>query len=266
MQYLFSRQDRVLLRELVRTDFKLRYQGSLLGYAWSLLRPLFLFVILYLVFARFLKLGNDIPHYPIYLLLGIVLWNFFAEMTTQSLGSIVARGELIRKISIPRALIVLSTSISALINLGLNLIVVAVLMAISRVVPLDTAWVLIPVIIQIYILALGISFWLSALFVKYRDLSYVWEVFMQAAFYLTPIIYPLSRLKDPFLLKLLFINPMAEAIQEARRFIIAPSIPTTASTTGSHWFILIPLVLTVVLCISGIVYFRKQSHYFAENI
>src|SRR5579862_9694312 len=99
-----SKQNRALLAELVRTDFKLRYQGSVVGYAWSLLRPLLLFLILYIVFVNFLSLGKNIPHYPVYLLLGIVLWNFFYEMTFQSLGSIVARGDLIRKISIPRGI------------------------------------------------------------------------------------------------------------------------------------------------------------------
>src|SRR5215213_6705832 len=108
MKRFFSKQNRALLAELVRTDFKLRYQGSVLGYAWSLLRPLLLFVILYVVFVKFLKLGGDIPHFPVYLLLGIILWNFFVEMTMQSLGSIVGRGDLIRKVKIPRWMIVLS--------------------------------------------------------------------------------------------------------------------------------------------------------------
>src|ERR1700686_315616 len=98
MRHIYSKQNRVLLSELVRTDFKLRYQGSVLGYAWSLLRPLLIFIILYLVFVKFLKLGTGVPHYPIYLLLGIVIWNFFNEMTVMSQGSIVARGDLIRKI------------------------------------------------------------------------------------------------------------------------------------------------------------------------
>src|SRR5881394_2372508 len=124
MRHAFSKKNRALLAELVRTDFKLRYQGSLLGYAWSLLRPLLLFLILYIVFVKFLKLGKGIPHYPVSLLLGIVIWNFFSEMTSQSLTSIVGRGDLIRKIRIPRWIIVLSSSISALISLGLNLVVV----------------------------------------------------------------------------------------------------------------------------------------------
>src|SRR5579871_1678611 len=131
MRY-FTKKNRALLGELVRTDFKLRYQGSALGYAWSLLRPLLLFLILYVVFVKFLKLGNGVPHYPVYLLLGIVIWNFFNEMTVQSLGSIVGRGDLIRKIKIPRWIIVFSSSISALINLLLNLVVVGIFVAINH--------------------------------------------------------------------------------------------------------------------------------------
>src|SRR5271154_2129867 len=120
MRRFVTKQNKALVSELVRTDFKLRYQGSALGYAWSLLRPLLLFVILYVVFVKFLKLGTGIPHYPVYLLFGIVVWSFFTEMTMQSLGSIVGRGDLIRKIRIPRWITVFSSSISAVINLLLN--------------------------------------------------------------------------------------------------------------------------------------------------
>jgi len=98
---IFSKQNRVLLAELVRTDFKLRYQGSVLGYTWSLLRPLLLFSILYLVFIKFLKVNYGVPHSAVYLLLGIVLWNFFLEVTSGSLSSIVARGDLIRRLKYP---------------------------------------------------------------------------------------------------------------------------------------------------------------------
>src|SRR6195952_2374858 len=150
---VFSKQNRALLAELVRTDFKLRYQGSALGYAWSLLRPLLIFVILYIVFVKFLKLGDGVPHFPIYLLLGIVIWNFFNEMTVQSLGSIVGRGDLIRKIRIPRWIIVLSSSISALINLALNIAVVGVFMAFNHV-PLSETILWAPlVLIEVYLFA-----------------------------------------------------------------------------------------------------------------
>src|SRR3954454_10216813 len=142
MRHIFSKQNRALLSELVRTDFKLRYQGSALGYAWSLLRPLLLFLILYVVFVKFLKLGKGIPHYPVYLLLGIVIWNFFNEMTVQSMGSIVGRGDLIRKIRIPRWIIVFSSSLSALINLLLNLVVIVLFMIINHVdLLVTTLWV-----------------------------------------------------------------------------------------------------------------------------
>jgi ABC-2 type transport system permease protein len=198
IRHVFSKKNRALLSELVRTDFKLRYQDSILGYLWSLLRPLFMFVILYLIFVKVLKSGGGIPHFPVYLLLGIVLWNFFVEMTTQSLGSIVGRGDLIRKIQIPRWLIVFSSSISALINLGLNLIVVAVFMTLDHVSPLDTAIILPLIILEIYILALGASLFLAAAFVKFRDVIYIWEVILQAGFYATPILYALSILTRKF--------------------------------------------------------------------
>ena len=128
-----SRNNIVLLKELVITDFKLRYQGSVLGYAWSLLRPLFLFLILYVVFVKFLKLGGNTPHFPVYLLLGIVMWNFFSEITTQGTSSIVNRADLIRKIKIPRWIIIVSTSISALLNFVLNLLVIFIFMLINKV-------------------------------------------------------------------------------------------------------------------------------------
>src|SRR5580693_6536915 len=171
MRRFVTKQNRALVSELVRTDFKLRYQGSVLGYAWSLLRPLLIFVILYVVFVKFLKLGTGVPHYPVYLLLGIVLWNFFVEMTMQSLGSIVGRGDLIRKIRIPRWIIVLSSSISALINLFLNLLVVAIFMALNHVALSGTIIWLPLIFLEVYFLALGISLFLSAAFVRFRDIS-----------------------------------------------------------------------------------------------
>src|SRR5882757_8181870 len=105
---ILSKKNRALLRELVATDFKLRYQGSALGYLWSLFRPLFMFAILLSVFGYVLKIGSNIEHYPIYLLLGIVLWNFFVEATNNGLQSIVSRGDLIRKINFPKYIIAVS--------------------------------------------------------------------------------------------------------------------------------------------------------------
>jgi ABC-2 type transport system permease protein len=263
---IFSKQNRALLSELVRTDFKLRYQGSTLGYVWSLLRPLLLFLILYVVFVKLLKLGNGIPHYPVYLLLGIVVWNFFFEMTMQSLGAIVGRGDLIRKIRIPRWIIIYSTSLSAIINLLLNLIVVAVFMIIDHV-ALSYSAIFFPLIlVEVYIMALGFSFLLSAAFVKFRDISYIWEVLLQAGFYATPIIYALSRITSVYLQKIIILNPMAQAIQDARYSLITHQTITMYQLYNAWWIYLVPFGLISLVVLSGVFYFRNESKSFAENI
>lgn len=255
-----------MLAELVRTDFKLRYQGSALGYAWSLLRPLFIFLILYIVFVKFLKFGADIEHYPIYLLLGIVLWNFFSEMTSQSLGSIVGRGDLIRKIKIPRWIIVLSSSINALINVGLNLLVVLVFMVINQVDITSTVVYFPLTLLQLYVFALGVSLFLSAAFVKYRDISYIWEVILQAGFYATPILYPLALITNVAVQKLILLNPVAQTVQDARYELVTKETITAWHIFEGGWYALIPVFISLLTLIIGVIYFRKESKYFAENI
>ncbi len=266
MRRFVTKQNRALLSELVRTDFKLRYQGSVLGYAWSLLRPLLLFLILYVVFVKFLKIGNGVPHYPVYLLLGVVMWNFFLEMTVLSLGSIVGRGDLIRKIRIPRWIIVFSSSLSALINFFLNLLVIIVFMFINHVGLSSTMLWLPLILIEVYLLALGLSFFLSAAFVKFRDINYIWEVMLQAGFYLTPILYPLSRITNLTLQKLILLNPMAQAIQDARYSAITHQTITVYQIFQGGWYQFIPFGIVAAVLLIGILYFRRESKYFAENI
>ncbi|HXH26516.1 MAG TPA: ABC transporter permease, partial [Candidatus Acidoferrum sp.] len=169
MKKLFAkyRYTLILLRQLVITDFKLRYQNSVLGYIWSLLRPLAMFTILYFVFVDFLKVGNNVPHFPVYLLLGIVFWNYFAEVTNIGVSSIVARGDVMRKLNFPKYVIVLSSSFSALINLGINLIVVAIFMLFNGAEPHLRAVVFAPLLIlEMFVFAIALAFLLSALFVK----------------------------------------------------------------------------------------------------
>jgi len=264
---IFSRRNRILLRELVITDFKLRYQGSALGYAWSLLKPLFLFAIMYFVFGVLVKLGS-VEHYAVYLLLGIVLWTFFSEATNQGMASIIARGDLIRKISFPKYIIVLSTTISALINLLLNLFIVAILMIINEV-QINGSIVLFPLfVVEIYILALGLAFFLSALNVKFRDTGHIWEIIMQAAFYATPIIYPLSLVivKSDIAAKILMINPVAQAIQDARYSLITHQSITISGLFNNPFILIVPLAIVIAVFIGGTLYFKRYSKYFAENI
>ncbi len=267
VQAIFSKQNRALLAELVRTDFKLRYQGSFLGYAWSLLRPLMLFGILYVIFALVIKSGDGIPHFPLYLLLGIVLWTFFTDMTAQSLGSIVGRGDLIRKIRIPRWMIVFSSSISALINLGLNLIVVGVAMAIGRVGVMDTIVFFPLLLVEIYLFALGISLFLSAAFVKFRDLGFIWEVILQLGFYLTPILYAMTLIPHRFQ-KIQLLNPMAQAMQDSRYALVShdPRVITISRVFDDGWYRLIPFVVVLLVLLGGLAYFKSQANSFAENI
>ena len=268
MRHIVSKQNRALLTELVRTDFKLRYQGSVLGYAWSLLRPLFLFGILYVIFALVLKSGGGIPHFPVYLLLGIVIWTFFTDMTTQSLGSIVGRGDLIRKIYIPRWIIVFSSSILAVINLCLNLLVVAVVMILNGVEIQSTILLLPLLLFEVYVFALGISFFLSAAFVKYRDISYIWEVLLQAGFYVTPILYAMSIIPQVIFQKIILLNPVAQAIQDARYATVThdDKVITIVRVFDGDPYFLIPFVIVILALIFGVRYFKSQERSFAENI
>lgn len=268
MKHVISKQNRALLAELVRTDFKLRYQGSILGYAWSLLRPLLLFAVLYVIFVKFLKFGSGIPHFPIYLLFGIVLWTFFADMTNQSLASIVGRGDLIRKIRIPRWIIVVSSSVSAFINLGLNLLVVVVFMLFEKIDLLQTSLWMPLILLEIYILGLGLSLFLAAAFVKYRDISYIWEVIMQAGFYVTPILYPLTLITNTEYHKILLLNPMAQAIQDGRYALIThhPNNITISRAFDSDVYRLIPICICIFFLVFGVWYFKREAKHFAENL
>ena len=268
MKHIYSKQNRALLAELVRTDFKLRYQGSVLGYAWSLLRPLLLFGILYIIFAVVLKSGDGIPHFPVYLLLGVVLWTFFTDMTQQSLGSIVQRGDLVRKIRIPRWMIVFSSSVAALINLSLNLIVVTIFMIANGVEVMSTIVLFPLIVLEIYIFALGVSLFLSASFVKYRDVNYIWEVVIQAGFYLTPILYAMTIITSETAQKIVLINPMAQSIQDARYLIVThdEKVITISRAFDGGWYSLIPTLLVIVSFVIGAMYFKSQSNNFAENI
>jgi ABC-2 type transport system permease protein len=258
----------VLLRQLVITDFKLRYKGSALGYLWSLLRPLALFAVLYIVFVQFLRFGADVPHFAVSLLLGIVLWNYFVEVTSNGLSAIVNRGDLMRKLSFPRYTIVVAGSLSAFINLSINLVVVGVFIVLNGV---DLSWstfLIIPLIIELFVFALSIAFLLGALFVRFRDVNYIWELLLQAGFYATPIIYPLSLVieKSPEFARLLILGPVAQIIQDARAAVIWPQGETIISLFHNPFLYIVPLGIVAVVSVVGVLYFKKRSPSFAEEI
>lgn len=263
MRY-FSVRNRAILAELVRADFKVRYQGSVLGYAWSLLRPLLLFLVLYIIFVYIIPLGKGVPHFPVYLLTGVIFWNFFAESTSQGLSSVVARGDLIRKINIPKYLLIFSSTILALINLALSLVVLFIFALANGVIPSLQWFLVVPLILEIFIFSVSISFLTSSLYVKFRDMSYIWEVVLQIGFYASAIIFPLSSVAV-HLRQWFFLNPLAQIIQDARYILATDSSVTIWSTVG--WMrTLIPFIVIIMMGIIGGLVFKRRSKTFAEDI
>jgi ABC-2 type transport system permease protein len=201
--------------------------------------------------------------------LGIVFWTFFTEATNQGLASIVRQADLIRKINFPKYIIVISGSLSAFINLLINLVVIAVFVVITGV-PLGVSALLFPLyIIELYILALSLAFILSAVYVKYRDVSHIWEIILQAAFYATPILYPLTLVvkeAGPFVAQLLLLNPVAQIIQDARHALVTTQTVTMSTLTDNPLFILAPFSIVIGLMLFAVHYFKKNSAYFSENV
>lgn len=265
---MLNRKNRILLKELTKTDFKLRYQGSVLGYLWALLRPLLMFAILYVVFAKLLKIGNDIPHYPVYLLCGTTMWSFFTECTSQGIQAIVNRGDLLRKISFPKYIVVVSATLTAVINMLINIVVIIIFALINGVAP-SPSWLLaIPAILELYILSLGLAFLLGSINVKYRDITSIWDVFVQALFYAVPIIYPISMVvaTSEIAAKIILLNPIAQTIQDIRFNLITSETVTTWNFLDNPFLTIVPILIVIVVFSFGALTFRRKSKFFAEEV
>jgi ABC-2 type transport system permease protein len=250
-----------LVRELALTEFKLKYQGSAVSYLWSLLKPMASFVILYIVFVKILNTGIE----PVVLFLGIVLWTYFSDFTSGGLKSIVERGDLIRKVYFPRSIIVIASSVSAFITLLLNLVAVGVFMAIIGTQPSIYAPLLIVILIELYILALGISLILSALYVRFRDVSHIWEVALQLLFYSSAILYPLSVVPKE-IINFVALSPIVQIVQDARRALVDPAIPSIMDVIDTTWLAFIPYSLPFIILGVGVLVFKKSAKSFAENV
>lgn len=253
-----------LTLQMALTDFKLKYAGSILGYVWSLVKPLLFFGVLYVVFSVFFRFGKGVPNYPVYLLLGVVMWSFFLESTLNGMHSVVSRGDLIRKVNFPKIIIVLAAVITSFLTLLLNLIIVFIFMFFSKIVPSMTILLFIPIVLELVIFTLGVSLILATLYTKFRDFSHIWEVGLQVLFYATPIIYPLSLVPDKFV-KFMMVNPIAQIFQDARWALISQE-------TATSWRIisypknLIILAIVLVTVLVGFIIFLKSAKNFAEEI
>ena len=263
----FSQKNRILLREMVKTDFKLRYQGSLIGHLWSILKPLMLFTIMYLVFVRFLRFDDGTPHYAIGLLIGMVTWSFFSEATSMGMMSIVSRGDLLRKLNFSKEIIVISSVVGASINYVINLLVVFVFALVNGV-NFSLGWLtVIPLFAELFLFSAGIAFVLATLFVKYRDIGQIWEVVMQAGMYATPIIYSLTFILQRGqvkIAKLMMLNPLAQIIQDLRHFIVFSGSLRGWDLIGHKAIAIIPYFLPLVIFAIGYYIFHHQAKKFAE--
>lgn len=260
----------ILLKELVRADFKIKYQDSILGYIWSVLKPLFMFAILYVAFVQVLRVGADIKHWPVALLAGIVLWQFFTDVTGGALKSIVNNGNLLRKIKFPRYIIVVSNTVSAFITLIINSFVIVLFAVLTGVTVSWEAFMVVPLVLELFVFALGVAFFLSAAYVKFRDIQYIWDVVSQGLFYGSAIIFPASLFANiggnGWAIAAL-VNPAAQVIQDVRNTVINSDIPSLWTLgDGNIWLYLMPLAIVAGTFVLGVWYFRRRSLYFAEDV
>lgn len=257
-----------LTMTLALTDWKLRFFGSVLGYAWSLLRPLLLFGILYVVFSQIVRIGDSVENYPIVLLVGVVLFTYFAEVTGDCVTSVVDRESLVRKVSFPRMVVPLSVAVSSSFNLALNLVAVAVFVAASGVSP-RLSWLLLPLpILALIVLATGVGMLLSALYVSLRDIGPIWDVISQGLFYASPVFFPIEfvlKFSDD-LGRAAMTNPLATIITESRHLLLGDSVLGASQAAGGKVMLLIPLGLILALTALGFWVFNRNAPRVAEAL
>jgi ABC-2 type transport system permease protein len=258
---------------LARTEFKLRFYGSALGYVWTLMRPLLLFSVLWVFFTKVGHVNDGTKpgekYYGAQLLGSIVLFTFFIEGTTNAVRSVVDRENLVRKIHFPRLVIPLSVVLLGMFNLGLNLIVVAIFAISSGVHPM-LSWLELPLIVgALIVFATGMAMLLSALFVHFRDIQPIWEVVAQILFYASPVIISIQTViakLSPSLLHLYMLNPLAVIFQQFRHAMITNATPSAGQVLGSWSALFGALAIVVAIFVVGFVVFNRAAARIAENL
>ncbi len=254
-------------------QWKLRFFGSALGYLWQLVRPLLLFLVLYVFFTKVARIGagkgGSYTAYGAQLLSGIVLFTFFQEATFGAVRSVIDNEMLVRKIQFPRMVIPLSVVLLATFNLGLNLVVVLIFAVIGGVEPM-LSWLEVPVIVGLLVvLCTGISMLLSALFVYMRDIEPIWEVVGQILFYASPIIIPVVAVQKHIsrtLLHIYMLNPLAVLFQQFRHAFITPQTPSAGLLLGSNWVLLVPVGIILGIFVLGLRVFNRIAPQVAEDL
>jgi len=255
-EQIFSKKNLRILKEIAVSDFKVRYQNSILGYVWTLIKPLLLFAVLYVVFSVFMRF--PVENYQLYLLLGVIIWNFFAEATVVALRSFETKQSLITKIYFPRIIVVIASTLTSFMTFLLNMLVFLVFLCLSNIGFHFSFFFFLIYIIELYFIILAFSLILSALYVKFRDLSHIWDVLLQIGFWLTPIIYPVSLIPDVYH-RFIYLNPLARVIEYSRVVFVDGYIPAFNLNITLA-------IMTILIFILGMFVFRKFESQIAENI
>jgi ABC-2 type transport system permease protein len=254
-----------LLYLIAVTDFKRTYFGTVLGYVWSLARPLMLFGVLLAVFTQIFRVGSQVPHYPVLLLLNVVLFGFFSEATTTAVTSIVNQESVVRKTQFPRLVIPLAVVLTSLFNLSLNLVVVFVFILAFGVGPMWT-WLLFPVVLALLLaITIAVSMIVASLYPRFRDMAIIWTVASTILFYGTPVLYPLDVVPDT-LRDVLVINPLAPLFELARIWMIDPGAPGPVDAAGGFVHLLPAIAIYVGTCALAVWVFNREAPRIAEEL
>jgi ABC-2 type transport system permease protein len=268
-----------LAYNIARSEFKLKFFGSALGYVWQVMRPLLLFGVLYVFFVVILNVnkaeGAAGKFYGVQLLGSIVLFTFFSEGASGSVRSVVDRETLVRKIQFPRLAIPISVVLLAAFNLGLNLLVVMAFALISGVRPM-LSWLELPLILaMIVVLTTGVAMLLSALFVRFRDIQPIWDVFSQILFYASPVIIPVEAVRKELLshgslghalYHVYTLNPLVAIFQQFRHAMVNHATLSAGQVMGSWAALLEPLGIVAATFVLGFWYFNREAPHIAEDL
>jgi lipopolysaccharide transport system permease protein len=247
---------RELIKTLVVSDLKVKYANSILGFAWSLLNPLMMMLILYFVFSNVFASAQD--NFILYILTGLLAWRFFMLGTTAALNSIVGKPSLITKIYVPREILTLSTALSALVSSTLEFVVLLPLLVIFGV-GLHPTILAFPLIHLLYFaLIYGVSLILASLYVYFRDLNQIWDVVLQLGVFASPVMYPISLVPESYL-PLYMLNPVTCIIGMYRDVFLSGTLPGLTEFAAAGAFALAFLA-------AGTATFQRLSRRFAEEV
>jgi ABC-2 type transport system permease protein len=254
-----------LSRTLASHEMKQRYLGSVLGHVWSLLRPLLLFGVMYFVFEYIVRFGEGVDHYPIYLLMSIVLWTYFAETTARGVNSLVGHQNLMRKINFPRFVVPFSLALTSGYQLAMNTIVLLVFALASGLTPRVSWLAAVPLVVLFAVLTVGVAMMLSTVYVRFRDTQPIWEVVSQVLFWGSPIIYVATFPPEPAR-TVLAASPVSSTLTQMRHWFIDPTAPTAADVLGGTAMLLIPIAIAALCVIGGVLTFGRLAPRIAEEL